>query len=421
MKAKLRIIIPAAIAVIAVIIAIIFIKLPEAGTVDTDSLMSTAQKYLIELDYEQAIAEFEKIIELEPNNVEAYLGLAQAYRDSGDIDKAVEVLEKGYEITGDERLRSMLEELTGRAVSEEETIITTVPETETETEVTTTEEVPLMPDLVGMTMGEAASACSSMGIEFTVQTVENSYVDAGYVMGQSVLADSVIDDDTAVTIMVSGGIQTTTEPVTYTTTTFAETTAAPVTTTAPVTTAEPQKTTAKPVTTTEKKVEYITIKGEKYSTELDYLWLFDRRPKITDNDIKDLDKMVNLTVLCLGWSDISDISALKGLINLRELYLDNCRISNITSLEGLTNLTCLGLYDNKIEDITPLRNLINMTELDLSYNQISDITPLKNLTSLTELDLSSNEINDISSLKNLTNLTELDLSSNEINDISSLK
>lgn len=103
-----------------------------------------------------------------------------------------------------------------------------------------------MPDLVGMTTGEAVSACASMGIDYTIQSVENSYVEPGIVLGQSVLADSVIDDDTAVVIMVSGQKQTITE-----TTTAAETvtTSAPQTTTTPATTA-PVTTTTTSITTT---------------------------------------------------------------------------------------------------------------------------------------------------------------------------
>jgi len=35
--------------------------------------------YLSELDYEAAVATFEAVIEIEPNNEQAYIGLADAY------------------------------------------------------------------------------------------------------------------------------------------------------------------------------------------------------------------------------------------------------------------------------------------------------------------------------------------------------
>ena len=112
MKNKLKTIIPIAIAVIAIIIAALVIRFNGGGSVDIRSMMSTAQKYLVENNYEQAIMEYEAIINLEPNNAEAYLGIAEAYVGMGDTGKAIEWLEKGYELTGDERLKNMIGELT---------------------------------------------------------------------------------------------------------------------------------------------------------------------------------------------------------------------------------------------------------------------------------------------------------------------
>lgn len=140
MKTKLKIIIPAVIAIIA-IAAVLFIGTPaDVAPADISALMTTAQQYLVENNYEQAIAEFEKILELDPMNVDAYLGLAEAYRDSGDIDKAVEILEKGYELTGDGRIKALLDGLNGAVVEETETSTAAV--SETETEVTTTVTAP---------------------------------------------------------------------------------------------------------------------------------------------------------------------------------------------------------------------------------------------------------------------------------------
>lgn len=133
MKTKLKIIIPAAIAVIAVIIAVVCISFTPSETVDITSLVSTAQKYLVEQNYEQAIAEFEKAIQIDPMNVEAYIGIAQAYEGVGDTDKAVEWLEKGYELTGDAQLKELLDELLSSASVPSETTTETAAETSAET------------------------------------------------------------------------------------------------------------------------------------------------------------------------------------------------------------------------------------------------------------------------------------------------
>lgn len=109
MKTKIKFIIPIVIAVIAIIIAALCINFKPAERADITSLVSTAQKYLIESNYEQAIAEFEKAIELDPMNTDAYVGIAEAYSALGDTEKAIEWLEKGYELTGDERLKEKID------------------------------------------------------------------------------------------------------------------------------------------------------------------------------------------------------------------------------------------------------------------------------------------------------------------------
>ena len=100
-------------AAIVIIAALAIIFMPKAAPQTVTEMLSTAQKYLVEMDYERAIAEFNKVIELDPMNADAYLGLAEAYEKSGDIDKAVEMLEKGFELTGDERLQARLALLNG--------------------------------------------------------------------------------------------------------------------------------------------------------------------------------------------------------------------------------------------------------------------------------------------------------------------
>ena len=238
-KKKLTIIICTAIIIILCAVTAI-VLMPHESSVSVTEMLSTAQKYLIETDYERAIAEFNKVIEIDPMNTEAYLGLAEAYEKNGQRDMAVETLEKGYEATGDARIKSMLELLTGSEEAEETEAVTTAPVSETETESTVTEEIPTMPDLKGMTVGEAVSVCSSMGIEYTVNTVENAVVKPGVVMGQSVTADTEIDGNTSVVIIVSGRAKAETTVTTEVTnvpetTAVTTTTATPVTTTVPVT------------------------------------------------------------------------------------------------------------------------------------------------------------------------------------------
>lgn len=73
--------------------------------------LELGNRYLEEMDYEQAVVAFTKAIEIDPMNTEAYLGLSDAYAGLGDMEQAISVLETGYELTQDERLRERLEEL----------------------------------------------------------------------------------------------------------------------------------------------------------------------------------------------------------------------------------------------------------------------------------------------------------------------
>ncbi|MDR3310796.1 MAG: tetratricopeptide repeat protein [Oscillospiraceae bacterium] len=58
-------------------------------------LIGLGDKYLLDLDFEQAVVYFELLIELEPKNPRGYTGLAEAYIGLGETEKAVRTLEKG--------------------------------------------------------------------------------------------------------------------------------------------------------------------------------------------------------------------------------------------------------------------------------------------------------------------------------------
>ena len=73
-------------------------------------------RYLEELEYDQAIVSFEVAIAIDSKCVDAYLGLADAYAQIGDFEKAKVALQNGYEATGDEafvkRMQSIEQKIT---------------------------------------------------------------------------------------------------------------------------------------------------------------------------------------------------------------------------------------------------------------------------------------------------------------------
>ncbi len=106
------------IAVIAVLIAVIIgavltIILVIAGSRTSQAVreqMSLGEKYMSDEDYDEAIIAFEKAIEIDPNNIDAYKKLAEAYKAVGNYTEAVRALRRGYERTGNGELKSMMDE-----------------------------------------------------------------------------------------------------------------------------------------------------------------------------------------------------------------------------------------------------------------------------------------------------------------------
>lgn len=83
-----------------------------------DAHIEAAEKYLTELDYKQAIAEYTLALEIEPNAEEilddlekTYLKYADALVDDGKYKKAIRVLKEGYEQTGRDSLQEKSEQI----------------------------------------------------------------------------------------------------------------------------------------------------------------------------------------------------------------------------------------------------------------------------------------------------------------------
>ena len=75
-------------------------------------LLDLGEKYLLELNYEQALVYFERLIEIDPMNPRGYTGAAEAHMGMGREGDAIAVLEQGLEMTGDESFRAKITELT---------------------------------------------------------------------------------------------------------------------------------------------------------------------------------------------------------------------------------------------------------------------------------------------------------------------
>ncbi len=118
----------------------------------------------------------------------------------------------------------------------------------------------------------------------------------------------------------------------------------------------------------------------------------------------------DVTELSLGNRGITDISVLAKCPKLTRIDLSGNIITDLSPLEGLSGLTWLNLRGNNVSDISPLGVLVELTYLDLEDNNLSSINDLTGLTELKELYLSGNAITNFAALKQLTALEKLNLS-----------
>lgn len=118
-----------------------FVFYLSSDTVRINRQMEQAQRFMLEEDYEQAIASYQFVIDIDPKNVEAYLGMAETYIAADEQEKAVKILERGVKRTDSEELQEALDKYTIEPAQETET--KTEMESESSDEAQTKEETAL--------------------------------------------------------------------------------------------------------------------------------------------------------------------------------------------------------------------------------------------------------------------------------------
>ena len=137
-------------------------------------------------------------------------------------------------------------------------------------------------------------------------------------------------------------------------------------------------------------------------------------------DLTGISYAVNMNILGLSDSSISDLSLLADLEALTWLHLSGEKVADLSPLGALGSLNRLSLSIEEIEDLSPLSDLTLLWDLSLHYNKIVDLSPLSGLTSLSILDVRFNEVTDLSTLAGLLSLAHLSLSANDVADLAPL-
>ena len=88
-----------------------FLLYSNRTTVRLQKQLDLGNRYLQDMEYEQAIVAFEIAIEIEPKCVEAYIELANVYSEMGKLEDAKEILKNGYQQTMDDSLSEALKKL----------------------------------------------------------------------------------------------------------------------------------------------------------------------------------------------------------------------------------------------------------------------------------------------------------------------
>lgn len=142
---------------------------------------------------------------------------------------------------------------------------------------------------------------------------------------------------------------------------------------------------------------------------------------LSSDALKYIGGCTELETLDLSNCGISNISALSTLNQLKVLNLDDNSINNLTALGKCSSLEELHICRNAVTALTPLASLSNLKILDVSLNSIDTIAPIIKCTSLSELNVSDNKLTDLEGIGSLKNLTSLIASKNEIESVEGIE
>ncbi len=157
--------------------------------------------------------------------------------------------------------------------------------------------------------------------------------------------------------------------------------------------------------------EYNTLRNEFHTSGLPYGNL---------KNIDDLQKMNNLSRLCIFGQNLSDISALSTCLRLEEVEIMHCQVQDFSPLTKPFRIKTVNIYDNPLDDFTiftRMPSLACLTVADCSLQNISELGDIKNIE---ELVLERTKIISLEGIKEFSRLKRLKVSYTLIRDFSLL-
>lgn len=104
------------IAVIVLVIAMFFAACGQGASSEWQEQYDLGMRYLEDGNYEEAIIAFEAAIEIDPMQAPAYLGMAEVYIAQNDFEAARDILQQGYDLTGDRSLKVRIDDIDSGAL-----------------------------------------------------------------------------------------------------------------------------------------------------------------------------------------------------------------------------------------------------------------------------------------------------------------
>ena len=406
-----------------------FTEATEIDPKSTEAYMGLAQSYTGIQDYEQAEASYRQLLALDSSNSEGYRELAELYIRLEKLEEAKALLEEAINNTDDEELQEFYEETTPKAPSftleegsykeRQEVGITADKDTHvihyTIDGTEPTEESPVYQEPIILKNGRTtvkAIAISSRG--YVSETASASYTIT--VEREKVeFTDPAIENAVRNTLGLGYG-DLYNEDVEQ----IRELTIVGYNVLQP---GESALFDADSYTFQSDGWEQDSMGNVETLEDLKYM-PFLRRLHIAfqeDLDISGVSSAKRLEELSLIHVGLRDVSPLSGLTGLKKLCVGWNDISDISDLSGLTSLTSLGVWNNRISDISPVENMKGLTYLDISANRVSDISAVSSLENLSSLWMYQNQVSDFSPLEQLSQLRVLMIRDNPIGDKTSLQ
>jgi internalin A len=121
------------------------------------------------------------------------------------------------------------------------------------------------------------------------------------------------------------------------------------------------------------------------------------------DDLTPIQKLTMLDALRVSFSVVKDIRPIEGLKRLDRLDLSHTLVTDddLKPVGSLVNLTELQLDEDSISDLTPIANLKKLERLSIKKTQVKSLAPLASLRTLKFLYIADTPVSDISPVQPL--------------------